>query len=341
MKESGSKKEVCMKALVFDQPGIENLKMTEVKDPKPERGQVLIKVKMAGVNPIDALVVTVIPSNPMPHIPGGEFAGTVEEIGDGVTSIKPGDRVTVYSRMFDGSCDMCLSGRENLCRNGSIISIASNGGFSEYTVVEEKNVVKIGDEISWEIAASLPVAALTPYHALNRAELARGENFVVFGASGNTGLFALQFARERGATVMAVSDKDWVSGYGADYVVPRESVLPEVARITSNKMADVVLNSLGENVWENSYSVLGTDGRLVSFGVLTGKNVALDLGSLYSKQVKLIGSTGGRMKEFIDLVANANRYKVKVWKKFGLDEGAEAIRALRSKERDGRILIEL
>ena len=330
-----------MKALVFDQPGIENLKMTEVKEPKPERGQVLIKVKMAGVNPIDALVVTVIPSNPMPHIPGGEFAGTVEEVGDGVTSIKPGDRVTVYSRMFDGNCDMCLSESENLCRNGFIISVGSNGGFSEYTVVEEKNVVKIGDEISREMAASLPVAALTPYHALNRAELVRGENFVAFGASGNTGLFALQFAKERGATVVAVSSKAWVSGYGADYLVPRESVQAEVARITSNKMADVVLNSLGESVWENSCSILGTDGSLVSFGVLTGKNVALDLGSLYSKQVKLIGSTGGTMKEFVDLVANANRYKVRVWKKFGLEEGAEAIRALRSKERDGRILIEL
>ncbi len=330
-----------MKALVFDQPGLENLKITEAKEPKPERGQVLIKVKMAGVNPIDALVVTVIPSNPMPHIPGGEFAGIVEEVGDGVTSIKPGDRVTVYSRIFDGICDMCLSGKENLCRNGFIISVGSNGGFSEYTVVEEKNVVKIGDEISWEMAASLPVAALTPYHALNRAELVRGENFVAFGASGNTGLFALQFAKERGATVMAVSSKDWVSGYGADYLVQRESVQAEVARITSNKMADVVLNSLGESVWENSCSILGTDGRLVSFGVLTGKNVALDLGSLYSKQVKLIGSTGGTMKEFVDLVANANRYKVRVWKKFGLEEGAEAIRALRSKERDGRILIEL
>lgn len=329
-----------MKALVFNQPGIENLKMTEVKTPKPEKGEVLIKVKMAGVNPIDALVVTAIPSKLMPHIPGGEFAGTVEEVGDGVTSLKRGDRVTVYSRMFDGNCDMCLSGKENLCRNGNIMSIASNGGFAEYVALDEKNAVKIGNEISWEMAASLPIAALTPYHALNLAGLVSGENFVAFGASGNTGLFALQFAKERGATVMAVSSKGWVSEYGADHVIPRDSVPSEVARITSNKMADVVMNSLGESVWESSYSALGTDGRLVSFGVLTGKNIPFDLSGLYSKQLKLIGSTGGTMKEFVELVANAKKYKVRVWKKFGLDEGAEAIRAIRSKERDGRIMLE-
>ena len=156
-------------------------------------------------------------------------------------------------------------------------------------------------------------------------ELASGENFVAFGASGNTGLFALQFAKERGATVIAVTRKIWVSEYGADY---------------SDRMSDVVLNSLGESVWENSYSVMGTDGRLVSFGVLTGKNVPLDLSSFYSKQLRLIGSTGGTMKEFVELVANAKKYKVRVWKKFGLDEGAEAIRAIRSKERDGRIMLE-
>ena len=329
-----------MKALVFDQPGIENLKVAELKTPKPEKGQVLIKVKMAGVNPIDALVVTVIPTKPMPHIPGGEFAGMVEEIGDGVTSLKVGDRVTVYSRMFDGNCDMCLSGRENLCRTGSIMSIASNGGFAEYVALDESNCVKIGNEISWEMAASLPFAALTSYHALNQAGLASGENFVAFGASGNTGLFALQFAKERGATVIAVTRKGWVSEYGADYVVQTDVVQKEIARITSDRMSDVVLNSLGESVWENSYSVMGTDGRLVSFGVLTGKNVPLDLSSLYSKQLRLIGSTGGTMKEFVELVANAKKYKVRVWKKFGLDEGAEAIRAIRSKERDGRIMLE-
>ncbi|EQD28781.1 Alcohol dehydrogenase GroES domain protein, partial [mine drainage metagenome] len=122
----------------------------------------------------------------------------------------------------------------------------SNGGFAEYVALDEKNAVKIGDEISWEMAASIPIAALTPYHALNLAGLGRGESFVAFGASGNTGLFALQFAKEIGATVIAVSGKDWVSEYGADYIVPRDSVQAEVSRITSNKMADVVMNSLGE-----------------------------------------------------------------------------------------------
>jgi len=182
-----------MKALVFEKNGLENLKIKDVKEPAVGLNDVLIEVKMAGVNPIDYSVVTRIPNvKPVPHIPGAEFAGIIEEVGDSVTTLKKGDKVTVYNRVFDGICDMCLSNSEMPCRNGGIMSVVTNGGYAQSVAVPEKNAFKLPDDTSWEIAASLPVAALTPYHALKKAELAPNENLVVFGASGNTGIFAIR-----------------------------------------------------------------------------------------------------------------------------------------------------
>jgi NADPH:quinone reductase-like Zn-dependent oxidoreductase len=100
-----------MKAAIFEKPGLENLRVKhDVEQPKITDHDVLIRVKMAGVNPIDYTTVSgtrVI--KPLPHIPGAETSGTVEEVGRHVKSLKRGDRVIVYNVVFDGTCDMCMS----------------------------------------------------------------------------------------------------------------------------------------------------------------------------------------------------------------------------------------
>lgn len=84
------------------------------------------------MNPIDYYTVTGMRDvDPMPHIPGVEFAGIVEEVGKEVTRVSPGDRVVVYPRIFDGTCDLCMAEHEHLCRNGGIIGVNSNGGFAK------------------------------------------------------------------------------------------------------------------------------------------------------------------------------------------------------------------
>jgi NADPH:quinone reductase-like Zn-dependent oxidoreductase len=335
-----------MRAAVFDKPGIENLKvMDNVEKPKlANPDNVLIKVKVAGLNPIDNVVVSgSIPTvRPIPHIPGAEVSGIVDEIGSEVSGLKKGDRVVIHNKVFDGICDMCLGGLDMICRNGGLISVITNGGFAEYIVVPQRNVFKIPDDMDWDLAASLPVTVLTPFHALNEAHMKINEFLLVFGATGNTGMIATQLGKRMGARVIAVSKEEWVRDFGADYIIHEyDRIVEQVREITSGKMADVVLNSLGVKTWDSSFESTGINGRLVSFGGLTGADVKLNIQSLYSRQIKLIGSTGGTRKELRDLIDNHDKLQLKKWKRFDLDNVQEALHALFSKERSGRIFLDI
>src|SRR5919106_3302307 len=338
---------MIMRAAVFDKPGIENLKVRDnVEKPKlTNPDDVLIKVKVAGVNPIDNVVVSgSIPTlRPMPHIPGAEVSGIVDDIGNEVSGLKKGDRVVIHNKVFDGICDICLSGLDMICRNGGLISVITNGGFAEYISVPKRNVFKIPDDLDWDIAASLPVTSLTPYHALKEASLKINEYLLVFGASGNTGMIAVQIGKKMGAKVIAVSRDNWIkSEFGADYIISDyDKVAENVKEITQGKMADVVLNSLGVGTWDSSFASVGINGRWVAFGGLTGEDVKLNVQSLYSKQIKLIGSTGGTRKEMQELIDISPKLRVRVWKKFDLENVKEALQALFAKERDGRILLNI
>jgi NADPH:quinone reductase-like Zn-dependent oxidoreductase len=337
-----------MRAAVFEAPGFENLKVIENADePKISDHDVLIKVKVAGINPIDHIVASgALPKvDPLPHIPGAESSGIIEELGGHVNDrqIKKGDRVVVHNKVFDGTCDMCLNGLDMLCRNGGLIGAITNGGFAEYMSIPERNVFKIPDGLDWDIAASLPVTSLTPYHALKEASVKLNENLLVFGASGNTGMIAVQLGKKMGAKVIAVSKDNWIkSEFGADYIISDyDQVAENVKEITQGKMADVVLNSLGVGTWDSSFASVGVNGRWVAFGGLTGADVKLNVQSLYSKQIKLIGSTGGTRKEMQELIEISPKLKVRVWKKFELENIKEALQALFAKDRDGRILLNI
>lgn len=334
-----------MRAVIFKKAGLGNLKMiNDAEEPRITDHDVLIKVRLAGVNPIDQIVISgALPLSPMPHIPGAEMAGTIEKVGSHVRGLNKGDRVIVYNRLFDGTCDLCLKGCENICRNAGRIGANTNGGFAEYVAAPQQNVLKIPDDLNWDIAASLPVTGLTPFHALMEASLRIDETLVVFGASGSTGMMAMQIGKRAGAKVIAVSKEEWTKNFGADYVIIDYDNVPEkVKLLTNDEMADVVLNSVGAKTWDSGFKSVGINGRLVTFGGLTGPGVNLDIQSLYSKQIKLIGSTGGTRAELRELIENfAKDLKVKVWKRFSLENVKEAVEALSAKDRDGRILLDV
>jgi NADPH:quinone reductase-like Zn-dependent oxidoreductase len=277
-----------MKAAIFEKPGLENLRVIDnVERPKISDHDILIKVKMAGINPIDSFVVSgALPKiDPLPHILGAESSGIIEE------------------------------------------------------------VFKIPDDMDWDLAASLPVTCLTPYHALKEASLKVNDYLLIFGASGNTGMVAVQLGKKMGAKVIGVSKDNWVkTDFGADYIISDyDKVVENVKDITQGKMADVVVNSLGFGTWDSSFASVGINGRWVAFGSLTGADVKLNVQALYSKQIKLIGSTGGTRKELQELIdiSSSMQLKVRIWKKFNLEDAKEALQSLFAKERDGRILLDV
>lgn len=331
-----------MMACLFHRPGLENLTIADIPLPEFNDNEVLVEVRMAGVNPVDSFAVKgTRPVKPIPHVPGAEFAGIVRETGSKVEHVRKGDYVIVYPRIFDSMCDTCLQGKEMLCRNGGIIGIVTNGGFAEYAAVPSKNVFKVDENMSWELAASIPVSALTAYHALVQSRLVWNDLVVVVGASGNTGMFAVQFAKMMGARVVGISRKEWVRDYGADLVVDLDHAFEKINEFSMGRMADVVLDSLGAKTFGRSFQLLGVSGRMVTFGALTGGDVTLSISSLYNKSIKIIGTTGGTRKEMVDIINNSSRLKVRVWKKFNLEDVRTAIESLSAEGRDGRIFLDL
>ena len=197
------------------------------------------------------------------------------------------------------------------------------------------------EDLDWDIAASLPVTSLTPYHALQEASLKINEYLLIFGASGNTGMIAVQLGKKMGAKVIAVYNNNWIkTDFGASYIInDYDKVVEQVKEITQGKMADVVLNSLDVGTWDSSFASVCSNGSWVAFGGLTGVDVKLNVQSLYTKQIKLIGSTGGTRKEMQELIDMSKELKIKVWKKFKLEGIKEALQALFAKEREGRIIL--
>src|ERR671931_2169145 len=158
-------------------------------------------------------------------------------------------------------------------------------------------------------------------------------------------MIAVQLGKKMGARVIAVSKDNWIkTDFGSDYIISDyDRVTEKVKEITNGKMADVVVNSLGIGTWDSSFASVGINGRWVAFGGLTGADVKLNVQSLYSKQIKVIGSTGGTRKELQELVdiSSSKQLKVRVWKKFNLEDAKEALQSLFAKERDGRILLDI
>lgn len=153
------------------------------------------------------------------HIPGAELTGIIDKVGNYVENLKQGDRVTVYSWVFNFNCDGCLSVNEMLCRNDGIFRVVTNGGFAEYILVLEKNIFKIPDDLELEMAARLSIAGLTPYRDLKDVSLKISEYLLVFGASGNTGTVAVQIGKRMGAKILSVSKDEWIRDFSVDHII--------------------------------------------------------------------------------------------------------------------------
>ena len=273
-----------MRALMLDSPGTPpRLSVGELPAPRPGAGEALVRVAACGFCHHDRLVMAGMLRRGVRSgvVLGHEIAGVVEELGDGVTRVRPGDRVVSLLTNACGECDRCRAGREHRCRNGEGIGHGRNGGFAEFVAVSQHSLVALPDGLDLTAASLLACPAGVALQALSAVEVSAGETVVVTGAGGGLGIHALQFAAARGARTMAVTSTSGKAGalanYGADEVIETggaDSGLDfseVVTALTGDEGADVVIDTVGTPTIRSSVRCLAQYGRLALLGEVGGE----------------------------------------------------------------------
>ncbi len=182
----------------------EDIRYEEIETPKPGKGEVLIKVKYTGICGSDVPRVNGDACHFFPNVLGHEFSGVVAEIGEGVTSLQPGDRVAGLPLVPCMECEDCQKGNYSLCKHYSFIGSRQFGSFAEYVAVPERNAVKFEDEVSFEQGAFFEPATVA-LHGLQRVPFEGGKTVAILGG-GTIGMFVMQWANIFGARETVVFD---------------------------------------------------------------------------------------------------------------------------------------
>lgn len=231
----------------------EDIRYEEIQMPSPKAGQVLIKVKYTGICGSDVPRVNGDACHFFPNVLGHEFSGVVEEIGDGVTSVKPGDRVSGVPLVPCMQCEDCQKGNYSLCRNYSFIGSREYGSFAEYVVVPERNAVKFGDNVTFEQGAFFEPSTVA-LHGLLRVNYQGGGTVAILGG-GTIGLFTMQWAKIFGARKAVVFD-----------------ISEERLALAKKLGADDAINTLEENYMDKALALTG--GRGYDYVYETAGNTA-------------------------------------------------------------------
>jgi len=231
----------------------EDIRYEEIEKPKPGKGQVLIKVKYTGICGSDIPRVNGDACHFFPNVLGHEFSGTIEETGEGVTSLKLGDRVAGVPLVPCMKCEDCQKGNYSLCKNYSFIGSREFGSFAEYVVVPEKNAVRFEDTVSFEQGAFFEPATVA-LHGLQRVDYRGGKTVAVLGG-GTIGLFAMQWAKIFGAKEVVVFDiveerLALASRLGATGVINtgEEGFLKKAKSLTDGRGYDYVYETAGNTI---------------------------------------------------------------------------------------------
>ncbi|REJ15599.1 MAG: alcohol dehydrogenase [Paenibacillaceae bacterium] len=278
-----------MKALVIEKPNHAVIK--EVPYPEPGPGQLTVKVERVGICGTDFHIFAGTFLSPYPLIPGHEFSGVVDKVGEGVEGFVPGDRVTADPTLLCGECEYCLTRRGNQCLKWGALGDTTDGAMAEYVKLPARNAVKIPDTMSFAEAAFVePVACVV--HGMNRLDLKMGDRVILFGA-GAMGLQLVQAIAAAGASELVVVDVSpnklqLALGLGATRGVLSGELKPE----DFPRGFDAVVDATGvPAVIERALGFLGPAGKFLQFGVAPqNAEIRINPFKLYHKDWTLIGS---------------------------------------------------
>ena len=342
-----------MRAVRFHEFGdLDVLRLENVAAPSFGPDEVLIRVKYTGLNHVDLLTREgKLPNRvSLPHISGTEVAGEVAGTGSNVTDIKSGDKVLINPHLSCGVCEFCREGHDNICLRGGVFGIMTEGGYAEYTVAPAQNVTLLPESLGYREAAAIGVAGATALHMLvDRGNLKVGETVLIVAAGSGIGSFAIQLAKYLGARVIATAGSpeklEMAKQLGADETVSHgeKGWHSKVRELTQKKGADLVFEHVGLATWDDSVASMARNGRLVTCGGHSGFEVKINLWTLFTKQLSLIGSFSATDANYYEVVRLAGRGVIKpvIHRTYPLEAAREAQRDLTDRKIFGKILLEV
>jgi len=321
-----------MKAVTLGDDGVE---IKELPNPEPTSEQVLVKVKSCGLNRSDLLETQ---GQSFGHtggdtkIIGGEFAGEIVELGEGVEDLKVGDKV--------------------MCRGGS--------GWAEYAVANHKRAIKFNPEqISWEQAASIQGNLQTMHDAIvTNGKFITGQSVFIQGASSGVGIIGLQIAKALGASLVLGSSTNQnklskLSSYGADILIDtsKENWLDKVLEVTEGKGVDVLIDMLSGDFVNKNMEATKINGHLINIGRLAGMNGNFNYDLHAKRRLHYVGTTGRTrsVEENLDVARVANKDlwdhvvdgKIRhvIFKTFRLNEASDALNIMNENRHFGKLVL--
>lgn len=321
----------------------EDLTVTEVPQPEPGPGEILIRLHAAALNRRDLAVLQGIRTPPgHSFVLGSDGAGEVAAVGEGVPDVAEGDAVLVYPAMRWGN-------RQDAPGPGfDVLGGVDNGTFAQYIVLPAENVRRKPDHLSWEEAAALPLAGLTAYRAvLSRAALQPGETILIHGIGGGVALAALQITVAKGGVPIVTSSSDAklsrAQELGAAVTINYRTTdwLAAVMDATERAGVDIVLESVGEATFPGSITAVKPGGRVVTFSTTTGGTPTINIRELFWKQASILGTTMGSS---LDMSGVLELYRVHslhpvIDRTYPLDQIAQACARLTDAEHFGKIVL--
>jgi NADPH2:quinone reductase len=318
----------------------EEMELRDVPSPVPGSGQVLISVKACGVNFPDALMIQdKYQFKPvLPFSPGGEVAGIVKSVGDGVSNVKPGDRV-------------CVS--------------IGNGGMAEEALADARRCMIVPQNVGFDVASSFMITYGTTWHALkDRAQLKKGESLVVLGAAGGVGTSAIEIGKAMGAHVVAGASSqekvDLAKSLGADdgFVYPsvplsrdqQKQFSEDIKRLTGGQGADVLYDPVGDDYAEPGLRAMNWNGRYLVIGFAAGQIPKVPLNLTLLKGCQIVGVFWGAfaardpkyaaesLQEVLHMISQG-KLKPLVSEHFPLADAGKAIRLLMDRKAKGKVVV--
>ena len=344
-----------MKAVYIQEQGdIDKLVYGDLPHPEPGPGEVLVRLYAAALNHLDIYARsggnrTSVGS--FPHILGSDMAGEVAALGPGVEDVNVGRRVLVDYVIKCGTCEQCTVGRDELCSRSLRMGVDVAGGYAQYLNAPVQNVYRFPDAMSFEEAASIPLVFHTAWHCLvTRAGLRPGETVLINAAGSGVGSAGIQIARVLNARILVTAGSDAKIARaqelgaedGANYNTTPSFSGP-IREMAGGNGVDVIFDSVGASIWDESFASMKSGGRYVTCGVTGGHLASLHLGRLFTRGLTLLGAGGRSSQEFADFMrlVNMDALHGVVGKVYPLEQAREAHRLMVDRDFFGKIVLQI